>query len=282
MKIIDAGLKFNNNYAVRSGSLDGYVLHHAAGNGSVQDVHAWHLHNGWAGIGYHFYVRKDGSVYRGRPENWVGAHTVGHNSTKLGICAEGNFENEKMSEAQKNAIIEVLEYLRGKYGDLPVYGHRDLDATGCPGRYYPFDEIVNGTKTPGDVNGSTESENTCARGCCCSKCPHFPKKADEYTLEQFVSDVQEATGATVDGDPGPETIGKTVTLSAHENSDHAAVKAVQKRLYALGYTEVGEADGIAGPMFTQAVERFQRDNGCEVDGEITAGHKTWRKLLGME
>ena len=57
--------------------------------------------------------------------------------------------------------------------------------------------------------------------------------------------------------------------------------AVQKRLAALGYIEIGKADGVAGPKFTSAVAHFQQDNGCEVDGEITAGKKTWRKLLGM-
>lgn len=107
----------------------------------------------------------------------------------------------------------------------------------------------------------------------------YPEPMKLYTLEQFVMDVQRAIGATVDGDAGPETIGMTVTLSEHKNSSHAAVKPVQKRLYALGYTEVGEADGYAGSMFTQAVEHFQRDI---VDGEIAAGDKTWRKLLGME
>lgn len=104
----------------------------------------------------------------------------------------------------------------------------------------------------------------------------------EYTLKQFIKDVQKATGASVDGIAGPETISKTVTLSEYQNRRHAAVKPVQKRLYYLGYTEVGEADGIAGTLFTQAVKHFQRDNGCEIDGEITAGHKTWRKLLGMQ
>jgi hypothetical protein len=38
---------------------------------------------------------------------------------------------------------------------------------------------------------------------------------------------------------------------------------------------------VAGPKFTSAVAHFQMDNGCRVDGEITAGCKTWRKLLGM-
>jgi hypothetical protein len=105
--------------------------------------------------------------------------------------------------------------------------------------------------------------------------------ATEYTLKQFIKDVQSACGAAVDGIAGPETISKTVTLSAKKNARHATVKAVQKRLQALGYVEVGEIDGIAGPKFTSAVAHFQQDNGCVVDGEITARNKTWRKLLGM-
>ena len=103
-----------------------------------------------------------------------------------------------------------------------------------------------------------------------------------YTLEQFVRDVQSAIGASVDGIAGPETLGKTVTLSAEENSWHPAVVPVQKRLAALGYTAVGIADGVAGRKFDEAVKQFQADNGCLVDGEITAENKTWRKLLEME
>lgn len=102
-----------------------------------------------------------------------------------------------------------------------------------------------------------------------------------YSLEQFVRDVQSACGAAVDGKAGRETLSKTVTLSAYKNRTHKAVAAVQKRLFALGYTQVGEADGIAGAKFTAAVQAFQRDNRCWVDGEITAGNKTWRLLLGM-
>lgn len=103
-----------------------------------------------------------------------------------------------------------------------------------------------------------------------------------YALERFVRDVQSACGASVDGIAGPETLSKTVTLSAHKNGTHQAVMAVQKRLQALGYTQVGEADGIAGAKFTAAVQAFQRDHRCWVDGEITAGNKTWQQLLGMD
>ena len=106
-------------------------------------------------------------------------------------------------------------------------------------------------------------------------------KKDEYTLKQFVKDVQEACGATIDGIAGPKTLSKTVTLSASKNRTHKVVKAVQKRLLALGYTDVGAADGIAGAKFTAAVNAFQKANGCVDDGVITAGNKTWKKLLGL-
>ena len=104
---------------------------------------------------------------------------------------------------------------------------------------------------------------------------------ESYSLETFIREVQAAVGATVDGIAGPETLGKTVTLSREKNDTHPVVKAVQKRLYALGYTQVGEADGIAGAKFKEAVLAFQSDNGCWRDGIITAGNLTWKKLLGM-
>lgn len=103
-----------------------------------------------------------------------------------------------------------------------------------------------------------------------------------YNQKEFVKDIQKAFGANVDGIAGPITLSKTKTLSARTNTSHAAVKAVQKRLIALGYSEVGTADGIAGPKFTSAVAHFQQDKGCTVDGVITAGNKTWKKLLGMK
>lgn len=107
------------------------------------------------------------------------------------------------------------------------------------------------------------------------------KEKETYSLEQFVEDVQKACGASVDGIAGPKTLSKTVTLSRWKNRRHGAVLAVQKRLLALGYDEVGEADGVAGAKFDSAVKHFQKDNGCTPDGEITAGNKTWKKLLGV-
>lgn len=109
-----------------------------------------------------------------------------------------------------------------------------------------------------------------------------PTNSGSYSLADFVKDIQKAFGATVDGIAGPVTLSKTQTLSARTNARHTAVKAVQKRLIALGYDEVGTADGAAGPKFTSAVAHFQLDNSCVADGVVTAGQKTWKKLLGMK
>lgn len=121
------------------------ILHHAyAKNCTADDIHRWHLANGWAGAGYHFLVRKDGSVYRLRPEDKVGAHAYGSNYNSLGICFEGNFMEEDMSEEQKQAGKELVTYLKNKYNIKVVQAHRDVCATSCPGDKFPFDDIANG------------------------------------------------------------------------------------------------------------------------------------------
>ena len=104
--------------------------------------------------------------------------------------------------------------------------------------------------------------------------------SSDYSLKDFVKDIQGACGVKVDGIAGSETLSNTVTLSVTKNNRHAAVEAVQKRLKSLGY-DPGTADGIFGGKTRIAVINFQKAKGCVADGEITAGETTWKKLLGM-
>ena len=119
------------------------ILHHAAAvTCTPQQVHQWHLANGWTGIGYHFFVRKDGTVYRGRPEDTVGAHAGNNNYDSLGVCFEGSFDRETMPDAQLRAGQELVAYLKQKYGISTVQRHSDVNATGCPGGNFPFDVLA--------------------------------------------------------------------------------------------------------------------------------------------
>lgn len=116
------------------------VLHHAAGNGSVEAIHAYHRDtNKWAGIAYHLYVRKDGKVYAGRPMNCQGGHCLNYNGVSIGICFEGNFETESMSVAQMTGGVEAITYAMAHYPGMKIVGHRELGSTSCPGKNFPLD-----------------------------------------------------------------------------------------------------------------------------------------------
>lgn len=173
----------------------------------------------------------------------------------------------------RNPAIGTLKWkgdksLIGQVDKQNMTVHRWFAAKACPGDY-----LYN-------LHGQIASEVNARLGNVVIVTPEKDKN-DSYTAEQFIRDVQSVTGSEVDGIAGPETISNTPTLSSKLNSEHAAVKFVQKRLAALGYVEVGSVDGIAGSKFTSAVAHFQMDNDCVVDGEITARCKTWQKLLGM-
>lgn len=142
MTIHDAGLQFRFPAGKRAVTSD-IILHHAAGGGSVEAIHNYHRDtNGWDGIGYHYYVRKDGTVWRGRPEDTIGAHTVGHNYSSIGVCFEGNFEVDNMPAAQLAAGRELLADLLSRYPGISISGHRDNDTTACPGANFP-DKLLN-------------------------------------------------------------------------------------------------------------------------------------------
>lgn len=146
MNIIDTNLDFGS--LSKRKSTTRIILHHAAAEScDAATIHQWHLNKGWSGIGYHFVVRKNGSIERGRPEDTVGAHALNNNSDSIGICFEGNFETETMPETQKAAGKELVAYLKQKYGISTVQKHKDVTSTACPGKNFPFDEIVNGQAT---------------------------------------------------------------------------------------------------------------------------------------
>lgn len=158
------------------------VLHHAAAiTCTPQQIHQWHLNAGYVGIGYNFIVRKDGSIYTGRPIGASGAHTIGYNSTSVGICAEGNFETENMPEVQKDAIILLVKYVLEIYPGAIIKGHGELDATACPGKNYPLGEIKSKSMEVDDVPAILR------------EVPAWAKDAVEWALEWGIINTKEGT-----------------------------------------------------------------------------------------
>lgn len=144
MNIIEEKYKWNGSLTSRP--LTNYIIiHHRCGNGDAQSIHSQHVNsNKWTGIGYHFYVRKDGTIYRGRPIDSIGAHCSGHNSESIGVCFEGDYSKTQiMPNAQLISGCELIKYIKGIYPNARVKKHSDFMATACPGKYFPFDKITN-------------------------------------------------------------------------------------------------------------------------------------------
>lgn len=215
MNIIKPNIKFTNPLQKRTVT-DTIVLHHASA--SVCDaitIDRWHKQNGWSGIGYHFVVRKNGTVEEGRPIDTTGAHCLNHNNHTIGICFEGDFEKEDMHNKQKQAGIELIAYIKKKYGNIPVKKHKDFMATDCPGKNFPFDEIVNAkvakkSKSKKKYTGTLPTLPS--RG-------YFGKgdKGEQVKLLQTFLNWYGGYNLVVDGDIGSKTI--------------SAVKDYQKREY---------------------------------------------------
>lgn len=140
MNIIQKVFKFAQQLITRK-KTDFIILHHRAGNGDVESIHKEHLDKGWAGIGYNFYVRKNGQVFQGRPIDKVGSHCPNYNSISVGICFEGNFDVEKMNDIQFKSGVELLKYIKSIYKQTQTKGHRELYATACPGKNFPLEKF---------------------------------------------------------------------------------------------------------------------------------------------
>ena len=100
-------------------------------NFTVEDLDACHRARGYNGIGYHYYITRDGHIHPCRSENVAGAHARHYNAHSIGICYEGGLDkdgsyDDTRTQAQKLALETVLTSLKADYPDALILGHRDL------------------------------------------------------------------------------------------------------------------------------------------------------------
>ena len=97
----------------------------------VAEIRVMHKQRGFNDVGYHYVLRRDGRVEKGRADTVAGAHVQGVNSVSLGIClvggvdAKGQPENNYTS-AQFAALQSLLTKLQGQHPVAEILGHRDL------------------------------------------------------------------------------------------------------------------------------------------------------------
>ena len=97
----------------------------------VEDLESCHRARGFNGIGYHYYITKDGKLHPTRSEDVQGAHAKHYNKNSIGICYEGGLDEkgkpaDTRTEAQKRTLHALLYSLKADYPDAQILGHRDL------------------------------------------------------------------------------------------------------------------------------------------------------------
>lgn len=98
---------------------------------TARDIDSFHRVRGFSSWGYHYYVRKDGSIEKMRDESEPGAHVYGHNRDSIGLCYEGGLDvngrpADTRTAAQKRTLVALLRSLRADYPGARIVGHRDL------------------------------------------------------------------------------------------------------------------------------------------------------------
>lgn len=118
------------------------ILHHSATpqkmDIGVDEIRRWHVDgNGWRDIGYHYVIRRDGTIEKGRADDEPGAHARGHNMGSLGVCLVGN---GSFAISQWCALKSLLTVLMVQHEGADIIGHCDVGNTDCPG--FDVAEIV--------------------------------------------------------------------------------------------------------------------------------------------
>lgn len=103
---------------------------------SIQTIDKWHKNRGFAGIGYHYLIGIDGSVYVGRGLAYAGAHCKGHNANSIGVAYVGGIGHDgrpkdTRTHEQRVAMLELVERLARTY-KAEVHGHNEYSNKACP------------------------------------------------------------------------------------------------------------------------------------------------------
>ena len=97
---------------------------------SVMD--RWHRQRGWTGVGYHFFIRKDGLIQQGRPLERTPAAQRKHNRYTVAICLHG-LSDDLFTEHQFRSLRNLSKQIKLQHNNnITFHGHCEVAAKTCP------------------------------------------------------------------------------------------------------------------------------------------------------
>ena len=100
---------------------------------TVDDLRRWHVtENVWSDIGYHWYIKFDGTVHECRSEKYQGAHCKTVNDKSIAIAIEGGYDGvNNFTVMQLEALMHLIEDKKFSYDNAAVVGHSHFDDKKC-------------------------------------------------------------------------------------------------------------------------------------------------------
>lgn len=100
---------------------------------NAETMDNWHKERGWSGIGYHFFIKKDGTIQAGRNIEKTPAAQKNHNTGSIAICVHG-LKKENFTKEQRGALKALCLILNRLYrGGITYHGHREVEPNKeCP------------------------------------------------------------------------------------------------------------------------------------------------------
>jgi len=196
---------------------------------NVETMRKWHLDRGWSDVGYHFFIRKDGTVENGRDLEWIPAAQAGHNTGTIAICLHGLAEENFTAEQFRSVIALCTEIAETYHGMVTFHGHCEVSAKACP--VFPYRTVLG---------------------------------LDEHGVMTYAKTDRPQGPEPESHSPA---IGKRPSRPVIRMGDRSSdVEILQLRLNALGQDLV--ADGIFGQITAEAVRAFQVSHGLVADGIV--------------
>lgn len=196
-------------------------------------IDRWHRERGWACGGYHFFIRRDGTLEMGRDLDKIPAAQEGNNNGTITICLHG-LKKELFREEQFATLRALCGQIDAAYGDdVTFHGHCEVSNKSCP--VYDYCAVLNL-----DASGMMVGAK---------------RELAEVPMVRL-------------NDAGLE-VQAINTASLKIGSKGDGVKFVQQLLASLGYF-AGAIDGDFGARTRAAVMAFQADNHLIADGVFGA------------
>lgn len=234
----------------RSKKVDAIVIHHMAGNATIEAVGALFAQTSRQASS-NYGIGTDGRVacyVEEENRSWATCNAgIDNRAITIEVANCSGEPDWKVSDKALESTIALcvdickrygfkLNYTGNKNGNLHM--HKWYAATGCPGAYL----------------------------------------ASKF--QYIANEVNKRLGENIEPSKPVVNSGCTLNLPVlHRGSEGESVKALQILLIGKGYSCGGwGADGDFGLATEEAVRKFQRDNGLTMDGIV--GTETWSKLLG--